>query len=207
MSRHYRSRNYLWGIVLIIIGLLFLLQNAGLLDIHDVLHRYWPVILILLGFRLLIRRRESQSENVGSGTTSVSSGEKTSENYSFRQATGETYNSVFGDVRLSFDKKDVNRFFVNNVFGDVNLNFSNSHFADGSVVRVNGVFGNVYLRLPETISVQLRVNYLAGSSYIFEDRQSGIFKNISYSSPPSSGRQAMVRLEISIVFGDIRVSN
>lgn len=53
------SGKYTWGIILIIIGLLFLLENLGFLDFSDVISRYWPVLLILLGLKIILNRRSS----------------------------------------------------------------------------------------------------------------------------------------------------
>ena len=45
------------ALILIGVGIVFLLSNLGLLPITiDELMRYWPVLLILLGISVLIRR-------------------------------------------------------------------------------------------------------------------------------------------------------
>jgi predicted membrane protein len=38
-----------WGLLIIIVGAIFLLGRMGVLDTHDVFHHYWPVILIVVG--------------------------------------------------------------------------------------------------------------------------------------------------------------
>ena len=48
------------GVVLIVVGAAFLLMNLDIIDIGHLL-RYWPVILIALGLRLVIRARGSDS--------------------------------------------------------------------------------------------------------------------------------------------------
>ena len=47
------------GILLILIGLVFLLNNLGLLDISliELIKVYWPVILIWLGVDKLLRNK------------------------------------------------------------------------------------------------------------------------------------------------------
>ncbi|MCX6581575.1 MAG: DUF5668 domain-containing protein [Candidatus Aminicenantes bacterium] len=45
-----KQESLFWGIVLLIIGLLFLVDNLGLhIDIWDIIGDYWPVILIAIG--------------------------------------------------------------------------------------------------------------------------------------------------------------
>lgn len=52
------SRSYFWPLLLIIIGLLFLLNNLELIPwtIWNTLIRFWPLILILTGLEILLGR-------------------------------------------------------------------------------------------------------------------------------------------------------
>ncbi len=52
------------GAVLILIGIVFLLSNLDIVDIHEFI-RFWPLVLIAVGVRLVIRDR-----NPGSGPAS-----------------------------------------------------------------------------------------------------------------------------------------
>jgi len=55
MSR-YRSHQgrVFWGLILILVGVLFLLDHLGGLDFGELISTYWPVILIILGFSMLV---------------------------------------------------------------------------------------------------------------------------------------------------------
>ena len=48
------------GVVLILVGTAFLLNTLDLVDIGDML-RFWPLILIAIGLRLVIRDRRRGS--------------------------------------------------------------------------------------------------------------------------------------------------
>lgn len=48
------------GVVLIVIGVIFLLSNLDLVDLGDLL-RFWPLILIAVGARLVFQSRGSGS--------------------------------------------------------------------------------------------------------------------------------------------------
>ncbi len=50
-----RQRSVIFGAVLVAVGGLFLAQNFGLFDWFD-FGRLWPVVLILLGLLLIVRR-------------------------------------------------------------------------------------------------------------------------------------------------------
>lgn len=52
-----RSSSYIPGIVLIIVGSIFLLQKQNLIpNIGPLMRDWWPVILIVVGVILLVRR-------------------------------------------------------------------------------------------------------------------------------------------------------
>ena len=44
------------GVILIGIGLIFLLDRMGVADFGDVIRRYWPMVLVLIGLPRLFRR-------------------------------------------------------------------------------------------------------------------------------------------------------
>jgi hypothetical protein len=48
MASKTRSDSLVWGIILIVVGVLFLLQQLDV-DIFDQVWRFWPVILIVWG--------------------------------------------------------------------------------------------------------------------------------------------------------------
>ena len=149
MRHHNRSRGYFWGIILIALGLLFLLQNMDYLDVGNVFQDYWPAILILIGVKMLFdRRKRSTSEtHFFGGSEKYNNGDTHSKSDSFESTSAEAYNNIFGDIRLRFDDRAINKFFTNNVFGDIDLDFSQSKFEESASIRVNGIFGDVEIKI------------------------------------------------------------
>jgi hypothetical protein len=61
-KREYRRRGgFVWPLILITAGVIFLLSNLGVLswDIWDLLWRLWPVLLIAIGLDILFGRRSA----------------------------------------------------------------------------------------------------------------------------------------------------
>ncbi|MEO8167126.1 MAG: DUF5668 domain-containing protein [bacterium] len=46
------------GILLIVVGLMFLLDSFGVITFHNLIHHYWPVLLILTGVYILLKGRK-----------------------------------------------------------------------------------------------------------------------------------------------------
>lgn len=52
-----RPRSAFAAVILIVVGVLFLLSNLGLVPrLGPLLHQWWPLILIVAGLAMLIRR-------------------------------------------------------------------------------------------------------------------------------------------------------
>ena len=62
-TKSYQGRIF-WGLVLIVIGGLLLLDQMDRLDFGELIHQYWPAIFILIGLAILIGNNFRQ---VGSG--------------------------------------------------------------------------------------------------------------------------------------------
>jgi hypothetical protein len=47
-----KQESLFWGIVLLVIGLIFLVDNLGVnIDVWQIIGDYWPVILIAIGLK------------------------------------------------------------------------------------------------------------------------------------------------------------
>jgi len=56
-----RKDTLIWGIILIVLGLIFILDNADI-DVWDYVGKLWPLILILWGVLKLWRGIEEKKE-------------------------------------------------------------------------------------------------------------------------------------------------
>lgn len=62
----YRSGRFFFGLVLVVLGSLYLLSNFGILFI-DHISRYWPVLLILFGLTRLLDYDGTPGRHTGIG--------------------------------------------------------------------------------------------------------------------------------------------
>lgn len=66
MANHRRKDPLVWGIILIIIGLIFILQNIDI-DVWNIIARLWPLALIVWGAWKLyygIKEQKEKSEDI-----------------------------------------------------------------------------------------------------------------------------------------------
>ncbi|OGD13883.1 MAG: hypothetical protein A2V76_04800 [Candidatus Aminicenantes bacterium RBG_16_63_14] len=64
MTERKNQNRIFWGLLLIVLGVIFLLDRMGRLDFGDLVGHYWPVIFILIGISILL---SNNFKNVGSG--------------------------------------------------------------------------------------------------------------------------------------------
>jgi lia operon protein LiaF len=207
MRKYCNSDSFLWGILLITLGILFLLQNFGHLNIGYIFRNFWPVILIIIGIRMIILWEKREKPKIRMHVDSIEgkdSAEKKSDPGS-SHIDAISYTNTFGDINLNFDDKQITRYSVSNVFGDIDLDFLKSKFDKNSFLKINGVFGNIEIRVPANLQMTVQVSYIAGSSRIFDDHQSGFLKDFTYLTPDSKTNTAKIVIEASVIFGDIRI--
>jgi cell wall-active antibiotic response 4TMS protein YvqF len=56
MNQHVDTRSLMWGLVLMGIGVLFLLDRFGVVEVDRVVRLYWPMIFVVIGVAKLARR-------------------------------------------------------------------------------------------------------------------------------------------------------
>ena len=61
-TRRRNSGTFIFGLVLIAVGVLFLVDNFTYIDVWYYAWRFWPVILILYGMNKIIRARSRHSK-------------------------------------------------------------------------------------------------------------------------------------------------
>lgn len=64
MSAQKNQSRIFWGLLLIVLGILFLFDQMGRMDFGDLVGRYWPVVFILIGISILL---SNNFRNAGSG--------------------------------------------------------------------------------------------------------------------------------------------
>ncbi len=62
------SGGLVWGVVLLVVGVVFLLNNFGYLPV-GLWDQWWPLLLIAVGVVLLLRRSTSSGLEIPSGST------------------------------------------------------------------------------------------------------------------------------------------
>lgn len=203
MSRTDRS---IWpGLILLILGVLFLVNNLEVASFGHVVRTYWPLILILIGIGILFRGQRHSVYTGGSesGQTFSSAASGTGAETS-ADTISET--SVFGNISLKPVSKNFRGGTLSTVFGSIDLNLTSAELAGGEQhLGANSVFGSVHITLPKDIGLYVRSSCLFGDMTIMNQKRGGIASELVFKSDNYDTATKKLNISASQVFGDIKI--
>lgn len=195
-------RNMFWGMVLITLGVLFLLDNMGVADFGDIVSRFWPLLLVFWGISVLVRRRRPQTTYTSAegfvGSATIAS-----------QVTEDLihHSTVFGDFFAAIVATDFKGGSISTVFGDCNVDLSKATFAEGEhILRIHSVFGDSTIVLPKDAAVFTEARTVFGDVVSQDQRKGGFSAEVQSMSPSYLNADRKLKLTVTKVFGDIRIS-
>jgi predicted membrane protein len=191
------------GVILIAVGVLFLLDNMYLIDFSDIIHTYWPLLLIIWGFSMLTRRssapgdQESSSGRVDGATATV---------YPSVEANHLSSWTVFGDYTVAVQSESFSGGYVSTTFGNTDVDLLHSRLAEGEhSLKLDGVFGNTTLHLPADMAFVVFANTTFGDIRVNDQRKQGISPSLDHASSNFHTSKHRLRISVSRVFGNVRV--
>lgn len=194
-------RSYIGALILITLGILFLLENFGLADVGDLIGTFWPVILIIIGLSVLLRRHQVPPMAHMPSSQQHSSGAAQTFDTSMLNNS-----SVFGDIDMKIVVPGFKGGMVSCVFGDVNLDLSEVLLADGEhLLKLDGVFGGLHLLLPKDLAVFVTARAVFGDVKVLGNTRGGIGQELTYTSPNYADAPKKLRVYANQVFGDVRI--
>ena len=188
-------RNLYWGIILVVIGLLLLLDNLDVVEFEDIISDYWPFILILWGASILLRRRQLTATADSASALNLIEGELIHQS------------EVFGNISLTILSQNFKGGSVSTVFGDSYIDLSKATFADGEhELRIHGVFGDSIITLPKDAAVSVAGNSVFGDMTVLGQRKGGLSSNINIKTEQYDTVSKRLKITASKVFGDLKIS-
>lgn len=180
---HFGRKSWFAGLVITALGAFFLLSTLDVWDysVGDI-WRLWPVVLILVGARILFGRRKRRSRHEP-------------QNVSHESVPGEVnVTSVFGSESLKVVDRNVSGGQIVSVFGSTKIDLSGAGLAGGeATLDVTAVFGGAAIRVPENWSVELKTTNILGGT---DDKRT---------LPPAAGSGDRLVLTGVCLFGGIEL--
>ena len=208
MSHNPKSNSFLWGFILMVLGGLFLLNNFNYLDFGDFIRTFWPLILVAVGLNMILnkRRQDQQESGLYQENDSFLIHSKPSPTGKSDETITRSESNILGDIKYKFNNCKIDSYSTSNVLGDIKLDFRQASFQPNSKIRINGIIGDVDLRLPQNINIEIHAYCSAGSLKILDIYQDGFGKKILYKTAPPKPNFPWLTIDSSIVLGEPLIS-
>ena len=206
-------RNLFWGITFVLIGLLLLLDNLGYADFEQILHDYWPLLLIVWGGLILFRKKTpkvaSSPPPPPPPETTMGTPQPTSNN-AFQSAimSGDLVHEsqVFGNIVCRVASRNFKGGSISTIFGDAHIDLTGATFSEGDhELKVHSVFGNTFITVHKDAAIAVSASSVFGTLTILGQRKSGFSTDVQMSSASYSSQTRRLRISLSKVFGDARI--
>ena len=199
-----RSGTLWFGAILIALGVLLLLDNMDVLNFGDVLHTYWPVLFVLWGVSILLRRPSRTHTMSSTPIGQVDNASATV--YPGTDSNRLSVSTVFGDYNVAVQSKSFAGGSVSTTFGDVDIDLLSAQLAEGEqVLRIDGVFGDTDIRVPHDMAVSVHVSSTFGDIRIKDQHKEGMASSLDYTSPGFESASRRLRITVSRTFGDVKI--
>lgn len=192
-----KSSLYIGGL-LIAIGLLFLLNNARLIELDFLFENFWPLLLISIG-ALIIYKNYRKKESPSYRTTCGDRSEHVKDDYI-------SASHAFGDFEVFLDSNNFTGGKLQTTFGELHLNLANIHLAEGeNLLNLNVTFGEIIVNLPQGLPVRISASNVAGDIKIYDQKWDGLNRRAVWQSDLYESADAKLAIVCNIVFGDIKI--
>lgn len=117
------------------------------------------------------------------------------------------YSNVFGDLEIKLKNHEFQTGRIKNEFGDTTLDLIELKIVSGEKqINVTGVFGDIHVITPKHVPFYLKASILAGDIKLLGERHSGLLLDKEFKSPDYVSAFNRLKIYISHVFGDVKVS-
>lgn len=207
-SKNTAQGRLFWGGLLIIFGLLLLLDRMNVLEFNQIIHDYWPLILVFIGIKMILFPAQPRTQ------TSTAPIETAPPQSSWQSTTDAnmisnylTENRFIGDIHLKLQSDDFRGGTVSTFIGDLKIDLSNVAITTPGdrFLTLSGFIGDATLQMPQNIPHSIQASAVIGDFKVLGKRDGGFGLNRIYRSADYD--QASVRLNVRVSFfiGDIKI--
>jgi len=220
------KRKLFFGLVLIVLGLLFLGRSFGVFyfSSYQFWHSLFPLALIGLGFYLIVRKRRREyganrihvTVQTGEPSTSEAPGGATYTRESgsvharvrpdFQSADKIKYHKGFGDIFIDLDGVNLQSVEVNSFVGDVEIKVHGGILAPGlNRMVISGFVGDVRVLVPKNFPVFAQASSFIGDVELLGNRVGGFGNNIDAQTSDYNSADSKLYIATNGFIGDVRV--
>ena len=193
-----------WGVLLIVLGILFILDDHSKLHISEVLLSLWPVLIIGVGVYLILhaRRPVDESALITAPLADIGIGRRVVET----TASSVRVGNIFGEVRSRVEARNFTGGSLSTLMGIVTVDLTQAMLATGEhTLKVDSVMGSVVVRLPRGMAHTVTADGVIGTVRAGQVVRNGFFPSVHLATEGYHEAPGRLHLDLSTVFGEVRV--
>ncbi|MFC1729091.1 cell wall-active antibiotics response protein LiaF [candidate division KSB1 bacterium] len=195
------NRSLVIGVILIAAGFIVILEKIFDIGIFSIIFNLWPLLLILVGWQIIKRAKDSSKRSAENTTGEKYPGHEGVETDSLNQS------SFIGDISTRVFSKNFTGGNVSGFIGNIHLNLSEIDVTEGEkTVNVSGIIGDINITVPKDFAYRIRGNSIVGDIHILGEKTGGIFRHLSFRSDGYSEAEKQLNINVSLVIGDIHIA-
>ena len=186
-------KRFFGGITIILIGLLFLFNNFNFFDIGDFIGTFWPLILVIIGIKIILQSKRKHKEEQDYETSTFS--------------TDSLSESRFiGDIHMKVENQNFQGGTVSNFIGDITLDISNIALQEGEQdLNLSGFIGDITLLPPKDAAFSINASITIGDLVMFGQKDDGFGVSRNYKSEGFDEATTKLNITLSYFIGDIKI--
>lgn len=180
-----RDRKMFWGILLISLGALVIIQQ--------ILHIDLPILRILFGIFVMYLGAKLVFGSFGISIIGFNNNSKT---------TDSSVLFAQGDFKPKSEGNNLNKKY-STVFGQANLDLTDLSDADlNEVIKIENVFGKTYIKTNSSLPISADISVAFGSVKV-RDQRLNAFGEMAFKSPNYNAAEPHLKLNIECAFGEV----
>lgn len=196
----YRSKSSLYiGAVFIILGILFLLNNASIISFDFLFDNFWPLLLIVVGGIIIYNSYRKKDKTSGEHATFADRSEEFNDDFVNNSIT-------FGEYSVTLNSQKFKGGRLTTTFGEMNVDLARIKLDEGhNVLNLSVTFGETNVSLPKDLPVRVTASVVAGDIKIANQKWDGLNRRAVWQSESYDSANAKLDISCQIVFGEIKV--
>jgi len=183
------SGHLIIGVIILVLGIFFLLNSLGAISFSfgDFLNILWPVILILIGIKVLrgggLPRQELSADTIS-----------------------KKYNKFIGEMTYNAAGTEIDGWSGNLFIGEAQVNLSGAKLHPReNVMSVETFIGSLTVKVPREMKCRVIASAAAGELRVMDKKSDGISLNLEHEDEGYSEAEEKLKIFARAFLGEVKV--
>jgi predicted membrane protein len=197
---HSGNRHFSFGLLLVVLGVLILLDNLNLFDFGDLISTFWPLIFVFWGVSFLMKSREEETPKSPELIPVTNAGPVPPEDRPKNKIQPRRVNKLMGDIVLRVEGNKLSNASYSVILGEIFLDLSNlESVKEPAKIYLNVTIGDIRLMLNPKINYRIKASAIIGDVNIFDNKDSGFQAQMTWENGLAG---PLVEIFINVFIGD-----